>query len=54
MSTDTNTAGAPIVGDLLSRVAAHLRQLPKSQRADALVYAVTNLLQERRPMYYSL
>ena len=43
MSTDTKTLSKPVVSDLVLRVASHLRNLPKSQRADALRAITRNL-----------
>ena len=52
MSTDTKTLSKPVVSDLVLRVASHLRHLPKSQRADALVHAVTQLILNRNPINF--
>ena len=44
----------PTLEDQMCTWTPEVSQSQSPDRADALVYAVTNLLQERRPMYYSL
>ena len=44
----------PSLEDQMCTWTPDVSQSQSPDRADALVYAVTNLLQERRPMYYSL